>query len=292
MIELFSYSLSTAEFSLLMLVAVLIGMGKVGVAGCGMIAVPLLVIIFGGKASTGVLLPILIFADFFGVYHYHQHANWKHLKALLPTAMIGVLIGTAVGNVIDDNAFRLIMGVIIFVCLAIMVWQERAAEARVPSSPLFAYSIGVLGGFATMVGNLAGPIMILYLLAMRFPKNEFIGTAAWFFLVINISKVPFHIWSWETIDLNSFLLDLTTIPAIALGAWLGILIVRTIPREGVPLVCDLHHSDRRQRHVCLVATSKNAGRPAPFVAISPHLANNEPAISSKALNSSALPDGS
>ncbi|MBT8114899.1 MAG: sulfite exporter TauE/SafE family protein [Arenicella sp.] len=231
MLELFSYSLSVTDLVILVVVAVLIGMGKTGVAGAGMIAVPLLAIVFGGKASTGLLLPILIFADFFGVYHYHQHANWQHLRRLLPFALIGVVIGTLTGNIIDDQAFRLIMVGIIFVSLAIMIWQQHQRQPTIPTSPLFGYSIGIIGGFATMVGNLAGPIMILYLLAMQFPKNQFIGTAAWFFLVINVLKIPFHVFAWQTITVNSFLLDAILIPAIAAGAYLGIAIVKNIPEN-------------------------------------------------------------
>lgn len=229
MIELFEYSLSLLDLGLVILVAILIGMGKTGVAGSGMIAVPLLVIVFGGKSSTGVMLPILIFADLFAVWKYNQHADWGHLKRLLPYALAGIILGTLIGNAIDESVFRLVMAIIIFGCLAIMVWQESRNEISIPTSPLFANSIGIIGGVATMVGNLAGPVMILYLLAMRFPKNEFIGTAAWFFLVVNVAKVPFHVVAWNTIDLNTFGLAMTLIPAIALGAFLGIVIVRHIP---------------------------------------------------------------
>ncbi|MFT4994751.1 MAG: hypothetical protein ACI965_001790 [Paraglaciecola sp.] len=78
---------------------------------------------------------------------------------------------------------------------------------------------GLVGGITTMMGNLAGSVMALYLLSMRLPKNEYIGTKAWFFLAINLFKVPFHVFSWQTISLNSFLLNLTGLPFIALGAY-------------------------------------------------------------------------
>ena len=231
MFELFSYSLSLSELLIVTLVALLIGMAKNGVAGAGMVAVPLLAIIFGGKASTGVLLPILIFADLFAVSYYHSHANWYQLRRLLPTSLAGVVIGTVVGDLIDDNSFRYLMALIIFASVCIMIWQEKATNPNIPSSPWIVYTIGVIGGFASMIGNLAGPIMVLYLLAMRFPKNQFIGTAAWFFLVINISKMPFHVAVWQTISLNTFLFDLLLIPVIAAGAWLGVKIVHKIPEQ-------------------------------------------------------------
>jgi uncharacterized membrane protein YfcA len=82
-----------------------------------------------------------------------------------------------------------------------------------------------------MIGNAAGPVMALYLLSMRLPKNSYIGTGAWFFFIVNLSKVPLHIWSWKTITANSFTLDLLMIPAIAAGAFLGIWLVKLLPEK-------------------------------------------------------------
>jgi uncharacterized membrane protein YfcA len=88
-----------------------------------------------------------------------------------------------------------------------------------------------MGGFATMIGNAAGPVMAIYLLSMRLPKNSYIGTGAWFFFIVNLSKVPLHIWSWKTITVDSFLLDVMMIPATAAGAFLGIWLVRLLPEK-------------------------------------------------------------
>lgn len=216
---------------ILLLIGLLIGMAKTGVHGAGMIAVPLLAILFGGKNSTGLMLPVLSFADVFGVWYYHRHAKWEHLRKLLPSAVIGVAMGTYLGNLIDDHLFRQLMASIIFVSLGIMVWMERSKRGKIPTSKWFAYSMGILGGVTTMVGNLAGTVMALYLLSMRLPKNEFVGTAAWFFLIINLIKVPFHVIAWKTITLNSFLLDTITIPGVAVGAFLGIIIVKKISEK-------------------------------------------------------------
>ncbi len=228
MLEFLSYTLSLSDVIVLISVAMLIGMAKTGVSGAGMIAVPVMAVAFGGKASTGIMLTILIFADVFGVWHYHRHANWEHLKRLLPFALFGVIVGTLVGNQIDDATFRITMAVIIFMSLGIMLWQESNTKPRVSTSFLFVSSIGIVGGFTTMVGNLAGPVMALYLLAMQFPKNQFIGTAAWFFLAINLLKVPFHVFAWQTITIDSALLTASLIPAVAVGAYLGIWVVNKI----------------------------------------------------------------
>lgn len=231
MIELFSYTLSYHTLAMLGLAAFLIGMAKTGISGAVMISVPILALIFGGKMSSGLMLPMLIMADLFAVKYYHRHANWHYLLKLFPSAAVGVIVGTLLGNYIDDQLFRLIMGMIIFVSLAIMLWMERANQDTIPDYLWFAILMGLLGGITTMIGNLAGAVMALYLLSMRLPKNEYIGTAAWFFLAINLFKVPFHVFSWQTIDLNSFLLNLTSLPFIALGAYAGVEIVKRIPEQ-------------------------------------------------------------
>ena len=206
-------------------------MAKTGVHGIGMASIPLLAIYFGGKVSAGLALPLLIIADIFAVVYYHRHANWPILWRLFPWAAIGVVIGTAVGVYIDDQRFREVMGLIIFTSFGVMLWMEKSNKERVPNSRAFTITIGVLGGFTTMVGNLAGPVMALYLLSARLPKYNYIGTTAWFFLVVNIFKVPFHVEFWRTITLESLALDLTVFPIIAVGAFAGIWIVKRIPEK-------------------------------------------------------------
>lgn len=231
MVEIFSYTLSYGDLALLGLVAVFIGMAKSGVHGMGMIAVPLLALVFGGRSSSGVMLIILTFADIFAIIYYHRHLNKKHLFRLLPWAFVGILIGTYLGGKIDDSQFRYIMGIIIILSLGIMIWKERAGSKFLPEGLWFAILLGVLGGITTMVGNLAGSVMALYLLTMRLPKNEYIGTAAWFFMIINWIKIPFHVFVWHTVTVQSVLLDLTLIPFVAIGAWLGVKLVKMIPDQ-------------------------------------------------------------
>jgi uncharacterized protein len=228
LINIFSYTFTEQDLLIFYVVAIFIGMSKTGVHGAGMVAVPLLASVFGGQLSSGILLPILCLADVMGVMYYHRHASWQHLKKLFPWAALGTILGTAVGGAIDDEVFKMIMAVIIVASVIIMIWLERGHKEDVPDYKWFAGVTGTAGGFTSMVGNLAGSVMAVYFLSMRLPKNAFIGTTAWFFMVINWFKIPFHMFSWHTITLNTFLLDLTTLPAIALGALLGIFVVKKL----------------------------------------------------------------
>jgi uncharacterized membrane protein YfcA len=228
LIELFKFTFSTNQLLIFLLVAVFIGMSKTGIHGAGMMAVPLLALMFGGQLSSGILLPLLCLADVMGVWYYHRHASWYHLKKLFPWAAVGTVLGTVVGGIIDDEAFRMIMAVIIVISVIIMIWLERGHKEEVPDYKWFASLTGVAAGFTSMIGNLATSVVAIYFLTMRLPKNAFIGTAAWFFLVLNWFKVPFHIFSWKTITWNTLYLDLATLPFIVAGAVIGIYIVEKI----------------------------------------------------------------
>jgi uncharacterized membrane protein YfcA len=207
-------------------VALLLGMAKTGVHGAGMLSVPLLAIGFGGKNSSGLMLPMLLVADVFGVWYYHRHASFRHLKLLFFPAAIGVIVGSYAGNFINDGVFRVIMATTIFSSLVIMIWMELGGKEKIPDNNYFGITAGFLGGFTSMIGNLAGTVMAVYFLSMKLPKNNFIGTVAWFFLLINWFKVPFHVWVWHTIDGDSWLLALALTPVILLGAYLGIQFVK------------------------------------------------------------------
>ena len=218
--------LSAESISIILSVALLIGMAKTGVHGAGMLAVPLLAIVYGGKASSGIMLPMLVIADVMGVWYYHRHASFKHLKILFPWAAVGVIAGSWAGSFIPEDLFRIIMAITIFLSLIVMVWLELGGKEKVPDNIYFGIAAGFLAGFTSMVGNLAGTVMVIYFLSMRLPKNVFIGTTAWFFMVVNWFKVPFHVWVWHTIDTDSWLLAITITPAIVLGAYLGIVFVK------------------------------------------------------------------
>jgi uncharacterized protein len=230
-VDFFSYNLSGSQVSIFFLVALFIGMAKTGVQGAGMLSVPLLAAVFGGQASSGILLPVLCFADILAIWYYHRHASFTHLKKLFPWVAVGTVAGTFTGNNIDDHLFRVFMAIAIIVSVLLMIWLERKAKMELPDKLWFSILVGFVAGFTSMVGNLAGPMMAVYFLSMRLPKNEFIGTSAWFFLVLNLFKVPFHIFMWGTITWEIFLMDLVTIPVILVGAGMGVLIVRSLPEK-------------------------------------------------------------
>ncbi len=209
----------------------LLGMGKSGLKGLGAVIVTLMAIVFGGKESTGVLIPMMIAADIFAVTYYHRHTQWYFLKKLLPMMILGVLLGVWWGGSISEILFKRIMAIIILISVLAMIWMDRTRSIKIPKHAWFSSSMGLLSGVTSMIGNLAGAFASVYFLAMRLPKNEFIGTAAWLFFIINVFKLPFHIFSWQTVTTDTLKVNLILSPAIALGFYFGVRVVKRINND-------------------------------------------------------------
>lgn len=223
-----SYNLSVLQWLAICFAVFLLGLSKSGIKGIGIILIVILAFVFGEKASTGILLPMLVVADILAVIYYNQHAQWKFVKRLIPWMIIGVLVGVWIGNDISEIIFKKMMAIIIIVSVLIMFYTENRKSTSIPSNRFFASGTGFLAGFATMIGNLAGPIANIYFLAMRFPKNEFIGTAAWLFFIINVFKLPFHFFIWKTVTKETLILNSVLLPAVFLGFFLGAYMVKLI----------------------------------------------------------------
>ncbi|MEO5889830.1 MAG: sulfite exporter TauE/SafE family protein [Ferruginibacter sp.] len=219
---------SFIDWSLIILAAFIIGLSKAGLKGIDMMNVTIMAIVFGGKASTGIVLPLLCITDIMAVIYYNRHAQWQHFWKLIPWMMIGILIGVFVGKDLDEAIFRKIMAMIIILTVIIMIALEVRRSDSMPSNKLFVANMGLIAGFTTMLGNLAGAFSNIYFLAMRMPKNDFIGTAAWVFLVINLFKLPFQVLYWKNITAATLQTDLMLLPVLVAGFWAGVRIVSRI----------------------------------------------------------------
>lgn len=228
---LLTSDISITAWTLAITAAIVIGLSKAGIKGIAIINVTLMALAFEAKESTGIVVPLLVFGDIFAVIYYNRHANWSYIFRFLPWIIFGIIIGVFVGNDLDESTFKIGMAIIILVSVIIMYWWDRRKSKNVPTHWLFAGVVGTIAGVTTMIGNLGGAFSNIYFLAMRVPKNEFIGTAAWLFLIINILKLPLHIFVWETITLETFIFDLKLIPGIIVGIILGIRLVKLIKED-------------------------------------------------------------
>ena len=221
--------------------ATMMGVTKTGIPGLGILAVPLLAIVFENtKESTGLLLGILILADIFAIIYHRRNARWQHIFRLLPAAVCGIVAGYFGLKVVNNEQLKPIIGIIVLLMLGINYWRTHGTDENdtIPTPRWLAFWLGFIAGVTTMMANAAGPVMIIYLLAMRLPKIEFVGTSAWFFFLVNWIKVPFSanlgLMNAETVKVNLMML-----PFIFVGAMLGIFFLKRIPQKAFTTVVQL-----------------------------------------------------
>lgn len=212
--------------------AVMVGTTKTGMPGLGILIVPLMALVLPTRQSTGILLGILILADLFAIVYHRRNARWGHVLRLLPAAFAGIVAGYFGLKFVNDRQLKPIIGGIVLMMLGVNYWRSRAKgeDAPVPTQWWFAVALGFMAGVTTMMANAAGPVMIIYLLAMRLPKVEFVGTGAWFFFVVNWLKVPFSA-NLDLMTAESVKLNLMMLPFIAVGAVAGIFLLKHIPQK-------------------------------------------------------------
>ena len=206
------------------------GLAKTGIAGLGILPIALFANVLPARESTGAILPLLLCGDVFGVTFFRKHASWPHLWRLFPWVIAGVIAGYFALDRVNNEQVQRMIGFILLAMLALHWWRGRKQgdwAAHIPHSMWFTASMGILAGFTTMVANAAGPVMILYLLAIDLPKLAFIGTGAWFFLLVNLFKVPLSA-QLGLITPASLRMDAVLVLALIPGALLGPRIVHRI----------------------------------------------------------------
>lgn len=222
--------LSLQDWLWLILAAWITGFSKTGISGMTLLAVPIVAFVLGAKASTGLMLPMLIAGDLFAVKAYREHADWKKIGILMPWTLLGLVLGLGLGSKLSEASFKVLLALIVLLCLVLMLWAEWKGEnLKVPKSKWLYVALGIACGFTSMIGNAAGPLMSLYLLAMGYSKKDFLGTTALFFMLLNVSKVPLQAFVWQNLSWETLKVTLLLMPAIALGAWTGIWIIKKLP---------------------------------------------------------------
>lgn len=225
-------SVTAIEWFMLFLGAMGIGLSKSGFPGISMFHVVVYATIFGTKESTGILLPMLVFGDCVAIFVFGRKAVWKQVRKLLPPTLIGVVIGWLMMDRFDEETFKTLVGAIILCLIVLQITRSRKPEwfDHIPDKTWFAILLGLLAGITTMLANAAGPVVALYMLSVRLPKWELIGTSAWLFLVLNISKLPLS-YELGLIHLDSLTIGVTLAAAVPLGLYFGRWLVERISQS-------------------------------------------------------------
>ena len=222
---------SVLYLALAIFAAFIIGVSKTSVGGVATLAVGIFGLLMPAKESTAAVLLLLIIGDVVGVLTYHKHADWGLLKKLLPSVLPGIALGALFVRFVPDVGLKKFIGVILVVMLVLQLWSRRkpakVEEEAKQMHPAATIGTGVVAGFTTMTANAAGPVMSLYLLAARVDKTRFLGTGAFYYLIINLTKVPFSA-ALGLFHMSTLWLTLILLPAVLVGAWLGRILIKRV----------------------------------------------------------------
>lgn len=229
--------MSALDWTVLVSAGILVGFAKTALGGIGALATALFATVLPARQSSGALLPLLIAGDLVAVASYRRHADWRLLGRLFPSVAAGIVVGALFLARVDDAVMRRTIGGLLVLLVALTLAQKaRGAALRVQGRSMTVL-FGLLAGFTTMVANAAGPVMSIYLLATGTSMMTFLGTGAWFYLVVNLFKVPFSL-GLGLIDFGSVRLDGQLLPAMLAGALVGRLVVSRLDQgmfEGLVL---------------------------------------------------------
>ena len=212
--------------------AMCIGMSKAGLSGTSTLNVVLMAQIFGAKQSVGVILPMLIAADFMGFIINRKGGSWRRIVPMVPPAIAGVVVGWLLLGKFDNSMARIVIGWIIIVLLVFnyVLNKRRQDFLALTEHRVFTWSMGFLAGVVTMLANAAGPVMTVYLLAQHLEKKEYLGVFSRFFLFINLFKVPFST-DLGIINGRSLMTNLTLMPCVVVGVVIGWWILKRLPQK-------------------------------------------------------------
>jgi len=223
---------SALQWLLAALAGLGLGLSKAGLAGLSLFHVVVFAFLFGARESTGYVLPLLVSGDICAVVALHQHVRWEYVRRMLPPACLGVVLAAFSMSMISDAAFKPLIGWIVLALAAMQAARLRWSNwmGAVPHTRSAVWAIGLIAGGATMLANAAGPVIALYCVAVGLPKFEVVGTLAWFFLIVNVFKLPFSA-GLGLIGSETLLVAAILFPAVLIGVFSGRWIVHRLPQR-------------------------------------------------------------
>mgnify|MGYP001159289383 FL=1 len=210
--------------------AMLVGFGKGGLPVVGMLGVPVLALVVSPVQAAGLLLPIYVVTDMFGLWAYRHEFSRRNLAILLPGAIAGIALGWATARLVPEAAVTLLVGLIgLSFAVERVVNHHRVRaphEADVPRGLFW----GTVIGFTSFVSHSGGPPFQVYVLPQRLPKMVYAGTNTVLFAIVNAAKlVPY--WHLGQVSVANLETMAILFPPAILATLLGVKLTRIVPEE-------------------------------------------------------------
>ncbi len=222
---------SPVLFWLFVSAAVIIqGISKSGFAGgAGVLSLPLMMLVMPVDKVAATLLPLLILLDMNAIYHHRHNKNWQVIRQIYVPALVGIALGALVWwrighagvETYGDYIKRFVGVMAVFLAFYILAKEASLEWVRgKKAGPRIGWAAGIFAGFSSTIAHAAGPIVSLFVFSQDMGKTLFVGTVAWTFTLINLTKLPVYV-AVDLIDLSVLRFDLMLVPLVPLGSWLG-----------------------------------------------------------------------
>ncbi|MEO5772594.1 MAG: sulfite exporter TauE/SafE family protein [Sphingomicrobium sp.] len=212
---------------------ILIGLSKGGFSGLGALGVPLMAIGMADPVrAAAILLPILIAQDVVSVAAFRKSWDRHVLIAMLPGAVVGVLLGYLLAARVRADGVMTVLGAITLLFGAYRLWVERGGriQASSKSPPIVGSLFGIAAGFTSQIAHAGGPPFQMWVMPKKLDRDTFVGTSAIFFAVLNWIKVPAYVALGQFTWANA-LTTLVLLPVAVLASLAGVNLVRRFSGE-------------------------------------------------------------
>ena len=210
--------------------AFLTGIGKGGIPIVGALVVPVLSLVISPVTAAGLMLPVYVVSDWFGLYAYRREFDRRVLAIAVVGMTIGVGIGWGIARFIPENWVTVLVGVIsvAFSLNQLLRKPVVVASKRAELAPgLFWCAIA---GFTSFVSHTGGPPYQVWTLPLGMKKAVFAGTSTIAFAIINAEKlVPYYLLN--QINEGSLKVAALLMPIAALAVFAGVWAVRRLPEK-------------------------------------------------------------
>jgi uncharacterized membrane protein YfcA len=221
-------SIDYGFWALAIVASLFVGVSKGGLPLIGVLAVPIMSLVISPVVAAGLLLPIYIVSDMYGLWIYRHEYDKRNIAILVPAAAIGIGIGWATAHITSEDVVKFMVGVIgLAYCLDIVLKARRNIPARPADLPRGIFW-GTISGFTSFVSHSGGPPYQMYVLPQRLDKMVYAGTTTIIFAVVNLMKLPPY-WFLGQVNVASLEKCLILGPVSLFGAYVGYRATKVMP---------------------------------------------------------------
>ena len=210
------------QIAFFVVACILIGLSKGGLGGPlpVTLAIPMLSLVMPPTEAVPLILPFLIFADWFALRAYWKQWDIHYIKLMLPMGIVGVICGGLLFSVISDTYLAILIGVFTIIVIVYKLLSDRLTSVTYEHQKWHGYLAGWFSAFGSTLANSGGPPFTIYMLLQKMKPVTFIATTTLYFSIINLLKVPIFVQQGK-LNLDMLLSVLWALPIIPVGVWLG-----------------------------------------------------------------------